>query len=711
VTPLAEKIVVIDDEKRMCESLTALLEGNGYRVSSFQRSLEAVESIRNEKVDLVITDIKMPDFDGLDILKAVKQIDEGIPVILMTGYASLQTALDAIAQGAYDYLLKPVEFAYLELAVRRAMDKRRSELARLRLLEELKLSNLILERRIGELNALYEAGKSIGSTANLQELLRQIVALAATVTEAQVGSIMLFDERRECLTIEASIGLADDIVENTRLPVGESIAGHVAETGEPIIIADVEHDPRFKRINQERYGSASLLSVPLRIKNTILGVINMANKEGEKAFTQDDLRLLTTFASQAAVAVDDAYQFEKSRRRLIEFEILHEVTNELSSIQSFYQFRALLVKKLSRIFPIDYAIWFNWEPSNKALIPDAAIGEANIPMTESGRIDLAAIDRDTIVIQGADLNAFDLEDIRLISDLVGERLTAFKHYPDPGRAFMAIPIMRNDEFAHLFCFGAKSDRDYTDDDISVAKLVVSQSALLFEREKAILNGTRLLTMGNMISEISHDLRKPLTNISGGVQILRQRVDTDRNSDVFDLMGSEISRMDELVHELIDFSNPNKYETTQVDLRQTIQRAAELVGPDMRRNKVTFSVKFEEATWDLFVNRNQILEMFLNLFINAIDAMPQGGSLQVHGLIERPPHKKHDYLTVRVVDTGVGIKKESLARIFDRYFTTKETGTGLGLSVVERIISAHGGTLRVESIEGKGTTFTVYLPLA
>jgi signal transduction histidine kinase len=103
-------------------------------------------------------------------------------------------------------------------------------------------------------------------------------------------------------------------------------------------------------------------------------------------------------------------------------------------------------------------------------------------------------------------------------------------------------------------------------------------------------------------------------------------------------------------------------------------------------------------------------MFLNLFINAIDAMPQGGSLQVHGLIERPPHKKHDYLTVRVVDTGVGIKKESLARIFDRYFTTKETGTGLGLSVVERIISAHGGTLRVESTEGKGTTFTVYLPL-
>ena len=192
-----EKIFIIDDEKRMCDSLTALLAGDGYAVRGFQRAAEAIDAIRAERVDLVITDIKMPEISGLDILNTVKQIDDGIPVILMTGYASLDSAVDAIAKGAYEYLLKPVEFTNLEMAVRRALDKRRNDLARLRLLEELKLSNLILQRRINELNALYEAGKSIGSAANLADLLRQIVALAATVTEAQVGSIMLLDERRE----------------------------------------------------------------------------------------------------------------------------------------------------------------------------------------------------------------------------------------------------------------------------------------------------------------------------------------------------------------------------------------------------------------------------------------------------------------------------------------------------------------------------------
>jgi signal transduction histidine kinase/FixJ family two-component response regulator/putative methionine-R-sulfoxide reductase with GAF domain len=710
MNPAPERIVIIDDEKRMCDSLTALLEADGYHALSFQRPVQALEAIRREKVDLVISDIKMPEMDGLEILKAVKAIDEGIPVILMTAYASLDTALEAISRGAYDYLLKPVEFTYLELAVKRALEKRRSELAELRLLEELKLSNLILHRRVGELNALYEAGKSIGSTANLSELLRQILVLASTVTEAQTGSVMLLDERKEYLTINAAIGLDEGIVKHTRLPIGASIAGYVAKTGEGLIVEDVEKDERFRRINQERYGSASLLCTPLKIKNNVLGVINVANKQDPRGFTQDDLRLLTTFASQAAVAVDDAYQFEKSRRRLVEFEILHEISNQIQGIQSFSGFRRMLFEKLHRVFRIDYAIWFNWEPASKSLIPEGILGNTEIPLTESGKIDLRRVQRESVSLSGVDLESFDLDDIQKLSLFLGEKLAQNKNYPAPNGAFMAIPVLRSGHLANFMFLGADTDTAYSDDDVSLARLVISQAALLFEKEKALLNATRLLTMGNMISEISHDLRKPLTSIKGGLQIIRQRwPEIAENSDFFKGAEDEIYRMNELVRELVDFSNPNKYETIQMDLRQIIHRASELVGPDMRKHRIAFQSEFAEADYDVIVNKNQILEVFLNLFINAIDAMPNGGSLLVQGLTERPAHKKQDYLAIRVTDSGVGIKKENLSRIFDRYYTTKETGTGLGLPVVERIISAHGGTFHVDSAEGKGTTFTVYFP--
>lgn len=691
----------------MCDSLSALLSNEGYDVEAYQDSSKAAEAIRNSRFDLVISDIKMPELDGLSLLQIVKDIDEDIPVILMTGYASLDSALEAISKGAYDYLMKPVEFTQLDLAVKRAIEKRRSDIARVSLLEELKISNLILHRRINELNALYEAGKSIGSTANLRELLRQIVSLASHVTEAKVGSIMLLDAREEFLRIEAAIGLDDKIIESTRLPVGESIAGTVAKEGNPLIIEDVESDSRFKRMNKERYGSSSLLCAPLKIKNRVIGVINMANKTTGEKFDKNDLRLLTTFAAQAAVAVDDANQFEKKRRQLTEYEILHELSIEMNQVNSLEQFRSKLLEKLSRVFPVDYAIWFSVDNENKQLVTENILGEINIPLTESGKLDLkkVGLEKDLSFEYVKDLK---FEDIDALSKYLFGLVTVSDLLPIPEKAYLAIPIFRYGHPAYIFFIATKQLNSYSEEDISLAKLVISQSALLFEKERTMLNATRLLTMGNMISEISHDLRRPLTTIKGGLQIMRERLpDQSSNSELFVTVEDEVIRMNELVRELVDFSNPNKYQTEKVDLRAIIEKAGELVGPDLRKKNISFQTNFEELDWKVIINKNQVLEMFLNLFINAIDAMGQEGELSIEGLLEQPEHKKEIYLAVRIKDTGSGIKPDNIHKIFDRYFTTKSTGTGLGLAVVERIISAHGGTLKVDSKEGEGTTFTIY----
>lgn len=705
-----DQIFIVDDEKRMCESLSTLLGGEGYAVQTFQDSREAAEAIRAARVDLVLSDIKMPGMSGLELLQIVKETDNDIPVILMTGFASLDSAVDAVSLGAYDYLMKPVEFADLTIVVRRALEKRHGDRSRRELLDELQKSNTVLQRRVAELNALYEAGKSIGSTVNLSELLDQIVALATDVTEANLGSIMLIDSSNEYMTIEAAIGLDQKIVEETRLPLGESIAGHVAQSGEPLFVDDVEHDNRFQRINKERYSSASLLCVPLKIKNKVIGVINMANKRDNRSFTEDDLRLLSTFASQAAVAVDDANHFEKNRRRLVEFEILHEIARELPAIQSMTEFRSVLIEKLKRVFQIDYSIWFRYEPDNRHLVVDSAHGDSGLPLTESGKIDVSKIDKSQLILDDIEVDENWLDDIGQITRDLTTRIKSRPDLPQSGQATMAIPVRRHGEVSFLFFLGNRSAEPYSADDISLARLVISQASLLFEKEQSLLNATRLLTMGNMISEISHDLRKPLTSIKGGLQIIKQRwPELTEKSDFFGMVMDEIQRMNELVRELVDFSNPNKYQTEKIDLRALVNRAAELVAPELRKAKVGYDSEFEDANWEAIINKNQILEAILNLFQNAIDAMPEGGQLSVHGLIEKPGHKKQNYLALRISDNGVGIKKENLSKIFDRYYTSKETGTGLGLAVVERIISAHSGTLTVKSTEGKGTDFTLYFP--
>ena len=275
---------------------------------------------------------------------------------------------------------------------------------------------------------------------------------------------------------------------------------------------------------------------------------------------------------------------------------------------------------------------------------------------------------------------------------------------------MAVPIFQTGGLSRVFFLGANRSQPYSAEDISLARLVISQASVLYERENTLLNATRLMTMGNMISEISHDLRKPLTSIKGGLQILRERwPEAAGSSDIFQMAEEEVHRMNDLVRELVDFSNPNRYETSKLDLRRVVTRAADLVGPDMRKRNVEYECTFADVNWEIIANKNQLMEIFLNLFINALDAMPDGGKLTVRGSLEKPPHRKDEYLAVEVSDTGCGIKKSDLARVFDRYFTTKETGTGLGLAVVERVISAHSGTLHLDSAEGKGTKFTVYFP--
>jgi two-component system sensor histidine kinase HydH len=177
--------------------------------------------------------------------------------------------------------------------------------------------------------------------------------------------------------------------------------------------------------------------------------------------------------------------------------------------------------------------------------------------------------------------------------------------------------------------------------------------------------------------------------------------------LFKMAEEEVHRLNELVRELVDFSNPNKYQTERISVGTIFERAVHLVGRDLEKKNIKCNTEFEDDLPEIFVNKNQIMELFLNLIINAIEAMDENGVLTLRA-------SRHDQdiakmIKIEIADTGCGIDEKDQAIIFDRYYTKKETGTGLGLAVVERIVSAHGGRIEVKSKKGIGTTFTIYLP--
>jgi len=686
------KILVVDDETRMCESLKTLLSGVGYDVTTVREGEKAIEKINKDDFDLVITDIKMPRFDGMDILKSARSKDQEALVILMTGFASLESAVSAINQGAYDYLMKPIEFSDLKLTIRRGLEKRRSDQARNKLLTELKEKNLELRKRVAELDALYQAGKSLSSTEDLGVLLDRIVSLATEVIGAKTGSIMLIQRPENVLTIKSAIGLDSKIIEGTKLELGKSIAGYVAQNETPLIIEDIEKDRKFKRLSKKHYATKSLLCVPLKIKERVLGVINLSDKITGMPFSQDDLRLLTTFASQAAIAIDDAYHFEQSRKKVEELSILYDIASTLSTLENFERISDFIFERVKKIVEIDFALWFEWSEKEKKLSLDLCQG------LENTKRDLQ------ISLEKQEILDSDKLNTRIKGKL--EEDSDSSQYLDSVTSF---PIIAEGILHGVLSVGNRAHKIISEDQKHLISIIASQAASLYERQKSILNATRLLTMGNMVSEITHDLKKPLTNIKGTLQLLKEKwSDTEAKEKYFDMVEQEIFRLNDLTREIVNFSNPNKYELERKDIRLSLDRALNLVKRDLDTRKISLKKDLQEVP-SIFINENEIMEVLLNIILNAIEAMPEGGELQVSLKSYQDPKKKGQFVQIGIADTGCGIAPENLNRIFDRYFTTKKEGTGLGLAVVERIVKAHGGFVSVKSELGKGTSFFVNLP--
>ncbi len=692
------RILVVDDEERMCDSLRALLSTLGHQIGTAVDGNEALNKILNESYDVILSDIRLPGKDGLELLREAKRKDPNAVVILMTAYASLESAVQAVSEGAYDYLLKPVDFSQLKLAVNRAVDKRFSDRARERLVDELRAKNHLLRQRIAEINALYRAGKSLSTTVELPELLAQIMQLATTVIGAGTGSIMLLDNEHNTLRIQAAVGIERDVIEETTLPLGSSIAGYVAQSGKPVMIEDIEKDKRFGRQSKDHYRSKSLLCVPLKVKNEILGVINLTDKTGGENFNRQDLKLLTTFASQAAMAIDDAHHYEDARKKLKQFTVLYEISSKLPDIDSFDRMSSLIHQSIREIVPLDFSVWMSWnQRSNKMTItfwegwskePAARFLDTEIPLSADK------------AISGSDRTA-------LVFDYIRENL------PEGYRiaSFSSVPIYTHGALFGLFCLGSLKENAFTIDHEYISSIVASQATSIYERQRSILNATRLMTMGNMMSEISHDLRKPLTNIRGSLQVLKARFsDHSRDEHIFAMVDQEILRLTELVKELVDFSNPNKYQMERRRVDEVISQVVKLVSSDAQMRDIEVLTDFADSLPSVSLNSNEMVEVMLNLVMNAFDAIKGGGTVTFSTRRLRDTDNGKEYVRIEVADTGSGIEPEDFDRIFERYFTTKETGTGLGLAVVERIVMAHNGRVTSSSVPGQGTSFFVDLPI-
>ena len=228
---------------------------------------------------------------------------------------------------------------------------------------------------------------------------------------------------------------------------------------------------------------------------------------------------------------------------------------------------------------------------------------------------------------------------------------------------------------------------------------------LQESFEQVKRADRLSAVGQLAASLAHEIRNPLGSIEGATNIIRSPATSDEiREGSLNIIQKECQRLNRLLTNLLDFARPRQPEFRAVDLSRLIDSIFALVGPNAQLQHVALKKTVLHAPAALESDPEQLKQVLLNLVINAVQAMPNGGELEV-GIDQRDGEA-----IISVKDQGTGITEENMDRIFDPFFTTKEAGTGLGLSVAHQVISQHGGHIEAERNPDSGMTFSISLPV-
>jgi FixJ family two-component response regulator len=303
-----DTVLVIDDDKVFLALVQAELGRMGFDVRVAENASQAKEALASHSVQAVIMDVVMPGIEGMELLPQFRKEYPRLPVIVVSGRASFLTGVQAMRQGAVDFLRKPLNFEELGRALNAAIEHSRqgegapARLAQLARLEEsaLELANMIRWDTLGEF--LKDAGS----------LYQRVIDLVASILEVEIVSLMLVKESEGVLRIAYAKGLDPAVQKEAVCRIGEGISGWVAQTGEPLLIRDLAQDPTFgKRERNPRYHTDSLMSVPLKINGKTVGVMNANNKISGGAFDEQDMALFTTFSCIVSLSLATAQLFEQ----------------------------------------------------------------------------------------------------------------------------------------------------------------------------------------------------------------------------------------------------------------------------------------------------------------------------------------------------------------------------------------------------------------
>jgi len=558
------------------------------------------------------------------------------------------------------------------------------------------------------MSLLYQVSNVIHSTLDSQEALQLIVSEAVRVMHASSGSLVLINPTTSFLEIHAAQNLSS-VARKLKLRVGEGITGWVARHGKPARVGDVTQDKRYVSVRRD---VRSELAVPLEVQGEVRGVINV-DSDRVDAFSADDQELLQELGLQAAKVIHNTWLYEQLRLKVRLIESLSSVSRTINSTLNLDEaLRAvtregceLMRARMCSLMLLDETReWLDLRASHGA---DGAY--LNKPRLGVGESLLGVVVRRKKALQVANVQA----DSRYQNVELARRENLV--------SLLSVPLVFAGQTIGALSVYTARPYNFSNEEIRILSALAELSAIaiekarLYERivdvEEQLRQNEKLSALGLLAAEVAHEIRNPLTVMKLLYHSLNLKFEAkDPRAKDAQIIESKIEHLNKIVEQILDFARTTEPKLAPVNLNDLVDELGLLVRHKLSNQGIKLVRDLQADLPLVSGDAPQLEQAFLNLMLNATEAMADGGTLSIRSRAVRARDKSEQVL-VEFKDTGGGMTEEQQQRAFKTILaTTKAKGSGLGLAIVGRIIETHHGQIRIRSKVGRGTAIQILLPV-
>ena len=553
------------------------------------------------------------------------------------------------------------------------------------------------------IDALYRISTLSGQQLNSVRALEAILDEVMQVFSANSASISLLNPSADSLLIEVQRGLPDSS-RGFELPLGMGITGWVAQSGEPLLCQDVSLEEKYFKLDERVRAE---MAAPITEGGRTVGALNVDSCE-VNAFDEEDLRLLVLISNEASRVLENMWMIQQLRKKADQLQSLVLLSQDISGTRKFDEVLETISREGLLLLGCRLSAFFLYDEKEDVLqlqtLQDRNGTRSYHEMLKPADSLLGSALRGHRQVQTSDL--LRTEEHHFMDLIRSENL----------HSMLVTPVVFEDVPIGMITHYMDRPHRFHDDEKMIARALADLGAIaienarlygrVFESEESMRKSERLTTLGTLAAEIAHEIRNPLMVVRLLFDSLNlgQEEDENKTQDLT-VIREKLNHLEQIAGRILEFGKSRESFRKETKIREILDEAVLLVRLKLEQSKISLCWGNRAENEVVFVDKGQIQQVLLNLILNAVEVMPNGGDLFLD--TQMMDGRVH----IIVKDQGSGISENLRDRIFESFLTGKKDGTGLGLTISKRIMRAHDGDLELADTGEHGSTFRLILPLA